>query len=77
MCVVCRCNEELDDKAVIRRLKCRVAELETELVLMRKQYLSEQNKVNCSTKCHQNKYTLIVQSPKNVLTALLESINAI
>ena len=46
MCVVCRRNEELDDKAVIRRLKCRVAELETELVQMRKQYLSDQNKVH-------------------------------
>ena len=37
-----RRNEELDDKAVIRRLKCRVAELETELALMRKQYPTEQ-----------------------------------
>ena len=39
---MCRRNEELDDKAIIKRLKCRIAELETELVLMRKQYLSEQ-----------------------------------
>ena len=35
MCVAFRRNEELDNKAVIRRLKCRVAELETELVHMR------------------------------------------
>jgi len=38
-----RRNEELDDKAVIRRLKCRVAELENELALLKRRLSVEQN----------------------------------
>ena len=30
-CFPCRCNEELDDKVVIKRLKQRVTELEREV----------------------------------------------
>jgi len=43
MTVSCRRNEELDDKAIIRQLKCRVAELENELAMLKRRYSVEQN----------------------------------